>query len=87
MPGKVSRRCWRSTTCRPTRSWTCSSAGWRLERQRIIDQLAEYERIIADLIDILAKPERQRKIISEELAEIVEKYGDERRTEIIAAER
>ena len=46
-----------------------------LERQRIIDQLAEYERIIADLIDILAKPERQRKIISEELAEIVEKYG------------
>jgi DNA gyrase subunit A len=57
-----------------------------LERQRIVDQLAEYERIIADLIDILAKPERQRKIISEELAEIVEKYGDERRTEIIGAD-
>jgi DNA gyrase subunit A len=57
-----------------------------LERQRIIDQLAEYERIIADLIDILAKPERQRNIISEELAEIVEKYGDERRTEIIGAD-
>jgi DNA gyrase subunit A len=57
-----------------------------LERQRIVDQLAEYERIIADLIDILAKPERQRKIISDELAEIVEKYGDERRTEIIAAD-
>jgi DNA gyrase subunit A len=57
-----------------------------LERQRIIDQLAEYERIIADLIDILDRPERQRKIISDELAEIVEKYGDERRTEIIAAD-
>ena len=57
-----------------------------LERQRIIDQLAEYERIIADLIDILARPERQRKIISDELAEIVEKYGDERRTQIIAAD-
>ena len=57
-----------------------------LERQRIIDQLAEYERIIADLTDILARPERQRKIISEELAEIVEKYGDERRTEIIGAD-
>jgi DNA gyrase subunit A len=57
-----------------------------LERQRIIDQLAEYERIIADLIDILAKPERQRKIISDELAEIVDKYGDERRTEIIGAD-
>jgi DNA gyrase subunit A len=57
-----------------------------LERQRIIDQLAEYERIIADLTDILATPERQRKIISDELAEIVEKYGDERRTEIIGAD-
>jgi DNA gyrase subunit A len=57
-----------------------------LERQRIIDQLAEYERIIADLIDILAKPERQRKIISDELAEIGDKYGDERRTEIIGAD-
>ncbi|HEY6812219.1 MAG TPA: DNA gyrase subunit A, partial [Propionibacteriaceae bacterium] len=57
-----------------------------LERQRIIDQLAEYERIIADLTDILAKPERQRRIISDELAEIVEKYGDERRTEIIGAD-
>ncbi|HJV13834.1 MAG TPA: DNA gyrase subunit A [Propionibacteriaceae bacterium] len=57
-----------------------------LERQRIIDQLAEYERIIADLTDILAKPERQRKIISDELAEIVDKYGDERRTEIIGAD-
>jgi DNA gyrase subunit A len=57
-----------------------------LERQRIIDQLAEYERIIADLTDILARPERQRKIISDELAEIVEKYGDERRSEIIGAD-
>ena len=57
-----------------------------LERQRIIDQLAEFERIIADLQDILARPERQRSIISDELAEIVEKYGDERRTTIIAAD-
>jgi DNA gyrase subunit A len=57
-----------------------------LERQRIVDQLAEYERIIADLTDIMARPERQRKIISDELAEIVEKYGDERRTEIIGAD-
>jgi DNA gyrase subunit A len=57
-----------------------------LERQRIIDQLAEYERIIADLQDILDKPERQRQIISTELAEIVDKYGDDRRTEIVAAD-
>ncbi len=57
-----------------------------LERQRIIDQLAEYERIIADLQDILDKPDRQRRIISTELAEIVDKYGDDRRTELIAAD-
>ena len=57
-----------------------------LERQRIIDRLAEYERVIEDFKDILAKPERQRTIVSEELAEIVNKYGDDRRTEIIAAD-
>ena len=56
-----------------------------LERQKIIDQLAELERIIADLEDILAKPERQRAIVRDELAEIVEKYGDERRTHIVSA--
>jgi len=57
-----------------------------LERQKIIDQLAEFERIIADLKDILASPERQRSIVSGELAEIVDKYGDDRRTEIISAD-
>ncbi|MDN5805081.1 MAG: DNA topoisomerase 4 subunit A, partial [Microlunatus sp.] len=57
-----------------------------LERQRIIDQLAEFERIIADLQDILARPERQRSIVSTELGEIVDRYGDERRTTIIAAD-
>ena len=42
---------------------------------------------IADLEDILAnEPERQRQIVSDELAEIVDKYGDERRTQIIAAD-
>jgi DNA gyrase subunit A len=54
-----------------------------LERQKIIDELAEIELKIADLQDILAKPERQRKIIGEELGEIVKKYGDERRTRIV----
>ncbi|HET8681460.1 MAG TPA: DNA topoisomerase (ATP-hydrolyzing), partial [Micromonosporaceae bacterium] len=44
-----------------------------LERQKIIDELAEIELKIADLKDILAKPERQRKIISDELGEIVAK--------------
>jgi DNA gyrase subunit A len=54
-----------------------------LERQKIIDELAEIEVKIADLRDILAKPERQRQIISEELATIVERWGDDRRTKIV----
>ncbi len=57
-----------------------------LERQRIIDNLAEIELEIADLEDILANESRQRTIVSEELAAIVEKYGDDRRTQIIAAD-
>ena len=57
-----------------------------LERQKIIDRLAELERTIADLQDILDKPERQRRIISDELGEIVEKYGTDRRTRIISAD-
>ncbi|WP_430779617.1 DNA gyrase subunit A [Actinoplanes sp. G11-F43] len=54
-----------------------------LERQRIVDELAKIELEIADFKDILAKPERQRAIVSEELAEVVAKFGDERRTQII----
>jgi DNA gyrase subunit A len=54
-----------------------------LERQKIVDELAKIEIEIADLLDILAKPERQRQIVSEELAEIVARWGDERRTQII----
>ncbi|WP_433827857.1 DNA gyrase subunit A [Actinoplanes sp. CA-015351] len=54
-----------------------------LEQQRIIDELGRIEIEIADLKDILAKPERQRSIVSEELGEIVQKYGDDRRTQII----
>ena len=57
-----------------------------LERQRIIDEATELESRIADLNEILASPERQRQIIGEELAEIVERYGDERRTRIIPYE-
>ncbi|VXC42445.1 DNA gyrase subunit A [Nocardioides sp. AX2bis] len=57
-----------------------------LERQKIIDELAEIERTIADLEDILANVTRQRQIVADELAEVVEKYGDDRRTQIVAAE-
>ncbi len=57
-----------------------------LERQRIIDDLAKIEAEIADLEDILAKPERQRRIVRDELAEIIDKHGDDRRTRIVAAD-
>jgi len=57
-----------------------------LERQRIVDDLAKIEAEIADLEDILAKPERQRAIVRDELKEIVDKYGDDRRTRIVAAD-
>jgi DNA gyrase subunit A len=54
-----------------------------LERQKIIDELAEIELKIADLQDILDKPERRRKIISDELGDIVARWGDDRRTRIV----
>jgi DNA gyrase subunit A len=54
-----------------------------LERQKIQDRLADLEREIAEYQAILASEVRQRGIISEELGEIVAKYGDERRTEIL----
>ena len=57
-----------------------------LERQRIIDELAKLERDIADLEDILSNETRQRSIVSEELAVIVDKYGDARRSRIIPAD-
>ena len=54
-----------------------------LERQKILDEHTELEARVKDLQDILARPERQRGIISTELGEIVDKYGDERRTKIL----
>ncbi|MCA2209864.1 MULTISPECIES: DNA gyrase subunit A [Nocardia] len=57
-----------------------------LERQKIVDDLAKIELEIADYKDILERPERQRALVRDELAEIVEKYGDDRRTRIIAAD-
>jgi len=55
-----------------------------LERQKIIDEAAELEAQILDYQAILADPVRQRSIISEELQEISDKHGDERRTQIVA---
>jgi DNA gyrase subunit A len=57
-----------------------------LERQKIIDEFNILMAEIIELNEILASPARQREIISTELAELTSKYGDERRTQIIAAE-
>ncbi|MDO4887664.1 MAG: DNA gyrase subunit A [Actinomycetaceae bacterium] len=54
-----------------------------LERQKILDEYEEKAALVADYRDIIAKPERQRAIISEELEGIVSRFGDERRTTIV----
>ncbi|HEY9263806.1 MAG TPA: DNA gyrase subunit A, partial [Mycobacterium sp.] len=54
-----------------------------LERQKIQDRHSELEALIAEYNSILASEERQREIISTELAEIVAKHGDDRRTRIL----
>ena len=57
-----------------------------LERQKIND---EYEGLMADIIElnsILASESKQREIIKSELSDLIAKYGDERRTQIIASE-
>jgi DNA gyrase subunit A len=54
-----------------------------LERQNILDEHARLEAVIAELNDILASDVRQRTIVKEELAEIVAKSGDDRRTRIL----
>ena len=55
-----------------------------LERQELTNEYDDLMAKIADYEDILASPERQRQIVGDELGEIVERYGDERRTEIVA---
>src|SRR4051794_20067819 len=54
-----------------------------LERQKILDEATELEAQIADFRAILADESRQRMIIRQELGSIVERFGDDRRTEIL----
>ncbi len=54
-----------------------------LERQKIIDEAAELEKQITEFLRIIGDPKAQRDIVSSELAEIVDKYGDDRRSEIM----
>lgn len=57
-----------------------------LERQKIVDEAAELEALIVDYKAIIADPQRQRSIVSEELEEVVKRHGDDRRTVILPAE-
>lgn len=54
-----------------------------LEQDKIVTEYKEVMELIADLLDILAKPERVTKIIRDELVEIKENYGDKRKSEIV----
>jgi DNA gyrase subunit A len=54
-----------------------------MERQKIIDEYDDLMIKIADYNDILSNEPRQRSIVSEELGEVVDKFGDDRRTEIL----
>jgi len=57
-----------------------------LERQKILDELAELRTRIADLKEILASDAKLREVIIRELREVQKKYGDERRTQIMDEE-
>ncbi|MEW8206910.1 MAG: DNA gyrase subunit A [Candidatus Thiodiazotropha taylori] len=54
-----------------------------LEQDKIIKEYEDLLEKIADLLDILGNPDRLMQVIRDELIEIIEQYGDERRTEII----
>ena len=57
-----------------------------LERDKIQSEYDDLVALIADLADILAKPERVATIIKEELDEVKRKFGDARRTELMVGE-
>ncbi len=57
-----------------------------LERDKIQSEYDELIALIADLADILAKPERVAQIIKDELDEVKRKFGDKRRTELMVGE-
>ncbi|MDR3519570.1 MAG: DNA gyrase subunit A [Candidatus Pacebacteria bacterium] len=54
-----------------------------LERKAVEDELAEKQKFIAEMKDLLASPKKILKMIADELKEIREKYADERRTKIV----
>ncbi len=57
-----------------------------LEQDKILKEYGELLDVIAELLKILGSPDRLMEVIREELLEIMEQYGDERRTEIVASQ-
>ena len=58
-----------------------------LEKDKILKEYSDLLRTITDLLDILSRPERLMKVIHDELKDIQDRYGDERRTEIIQTQK
>ena len=74
----------RSTRSRPTRSWRCSCAGWPpWSGRRSSPSTTSCRRRSTSTTRSWPRPERQRQIISEELTAIVEKFGDDRRSQLV----
>ena len=58
-----------------------------LEKDKILKEYSDLLRTITDLLDILSRPERLMKVIHDELKDIQDCYGDERRTEIVQTQK
>jgi len=58
-----------------------------LEKDKILKEYSDLLRTIIDLLDILSRPERLMKVIHDELKDIQDRYGDERRTEIVQTQK
>ena len=58
-----------------------------LEKEKILKEYSDLLKMIADLLDILSRPQRLMKVIRDELKDIQDRYGDERRTEIVQTQR
>ena len=58
-----------------------------LEKDKILKEYGDLLKTITDLLDILSRPERLMKVIHDELKDIQDRYGDERRTEIVQTQK
>ena len=58
-----------------------------LEKDKILKEYSDLLKTITDLLDILSRPERLMKVIHDELKDIQDRYGDERRTEIVQTQK